>query len=796
MPNSHYDFFIAQARHKANSLLFYRLFALVVFCHALAVAVVGLLIGFLVTDDWGLSQFLLALALLFVYMALGIFVQKYRLAKGGIAIAKKLGAVRLFISPSQQAGVAFFPNFIRANQIRDLPSGYARFYEFAEQMSLASGLPVPLLYVLPNEQGINGFVAGFDEQDTVLILTQGAIDALDNEGLYGLIAHQYSAIMHGDGKLNIKVAIMTTGLSWFYECGEWLERLLLGEFNANYHKQTINQPLSQQDWVSYWQQEYQKATTNTYDKKYNSQAQRDTDAFVFALPLFGFLVLIRLLGLLGMASSDWIVSKFNRERSFLADATSIQLTRSYGIAGLLKYLNTGSSYLNNRTVNHLGYFFFAPIRPQEEFFDTHPTVDERLDKLGDKAYFVQSSELVQPLDKQELKQSHDWAVAHAPIVALAQEILVETITYQEAPQDSVVNGRLVVNQAWFDWRPHQDDELDSAKNNKQTDISTQSIDANLPEIFSLADIKKINPDWVISKHQRTVLGTIIVIESLQLMRFKFLPCEYQFDLVEIYEKNVSDDQFNTKNNAIKFDKIYPHFVGDDLLNALAKLDRKVDGCLTYLAFKKLNQQLHNDNIPLTDKELTILTHYYHQLLLLLKVGQSQLDPIKNYHRLVAKIYKLYQGTILALLLKRLGGRLERTVDEDLCVQILGNCQKFVPSLMDFPQKVQIQLILLAFLLSVQDNTLLLGQTNKLTQAFARLGQLASLPCCLKPNDIIALMHTTHGLLVGEWAILLLDLVGVENANNFVETLHTTCLYNANLSQKEQDLLLILKELIV
>lgn len=800
MLNSHYDFFEAQRQHKQNSMLLYRLFALVVAVHILLLLIVCLMAGVAITGDMNLSYFWFALLVLSIYIILGIFVQKYQLAQGGVAIAKKMGAVRLFLDKTGQGETEFFANFIRASDINKLPSGYARFYEFAEQMSIASGVPLPLLYVLPNESGVNAFVAGFDEKDTVLVLTQGAIDELDNESLYGLIAHQYSAMIHGDGELNLKVAVMTTGLSWFYECAEWLERLLLGNFHSEYHGKEIikNTPLTKDDWVRQWQQEYRVVNTGYHFRSYQNNNEADVQALAFLLtvPLFGFLLAIRFVGLLGMVSSDWIVAKFNKERSFLADATSIQLTRSFGVGQLLGELIKKSSFLKNPNANHLGYFFFAPIKAKEEFFDSHPTIEERLEKLSLKEYFVKSIEITKPLDKKVLDNSHNLALKHAPIIALAEEILIETVKYVPAPTDKVVDGRLVVNQEWFDWSDNTSDNTTYHQEKHpiiQTQLAQNEIETNGDGIFTKEKIKTLQTDWIITKHQRAVLGTLIVIESLQLMRFAKLPADSQFDLYAIYSKSVLDNDCGGKQN------IYAHGVGDDLLQAIAKINRKADGVLTYFAIKKFYQQLHNPNIALTEKQLNILNVYYDNLLKLLTIQQNESDapltPIQDYTRLLAKIYKLYQAVVLALLLKLLGERLGRAIDNN-GVDILAKLAHIIPNAKNMPQKSQIALILLAFLVSVQDNSLLIEQTDKLTATLGRLARLCGLPIDLNESELIACMHLSHRLTVGEWAVLLLLLVGVDNAHGLVETLHTACLYDTALAQKESDLLLLLKALLL
>lgn len=778
MPHSAYDFFTAQAHHRRLSLFFYRLFALVVVLHAFGLLFVCLLVGFFFTGDLGLSYWLFSLFLLFVYVVLGVFVARFRLAEGGVAVAKRMGAVRLFIDQSgEHKGQAlFFSTFVRAGKISDLPSSYARAYEFAEQMSLASGVAMPFLYVLPNQMGVNACVAGFDDDDTVLILSEGAVDTLSNEALYALIAHQYGAIIHGDARLNLKVNMMTTGLSWLYECAEWLETLLLGKFDADYHgKQPIrttplSKPLTKEDWVYYWQNQPHHRTPYSVRQYKHASYNRTTDeavgAFALFLPVFGFLVVLRLVGLFGMASSDWIVARFNRERSFLADATSVQLTRSFGIGELLNVVRAGSSFLSGSCANHLGYFFFAPIKEQQEFFDTHPSLDERLDVLGLQAYQELGIALTRPLDKAMLDDCHSHALDHQKIIPLAQE-LIEHLAYTPAPADKVVDGRLVVDKDWFDWRPY--DEMDKVEVGS---VAVTGVVWQLSEPFLPKQLKSVQLPWALTKFERQKVGVLSLIEALCLCRFGVI--NKQHSLYEIYIK----PYHNNVGGAMvrQFD--------DELLSALALTDRRCDGVLIAKAIRTLARHIHNANIPLTNNERTSLTEYQKSLICLVKTYQHQGTKTTNAKELADKLPMFYYGAVLALLIKTLSPLGESGFDDDYLFAQAG--------LSDFDKTQALWLLVLAFLVSVQDNSLLLKEYDKMTSALVRFGRLVGVDVAgLDKATLVSLIENTHHFGVADWAVCLLAL-GQTKSNP--ETLYTALLYDTAISQLESDLYLLLVEL--
>lgn len=738
-------FFAAQRHHKRLSLVFYRLFAFVVFLHALGLFLLCLVLGAVLTGDILLSYWLFCVFLLFVYLVLGVFVGRYRLVQGGSAIAKRMGAVRLFIDKNADYQEAqFFDTFIRAGSIQDFPSSYARAYEFAEQIGLAAGVAVPALYVLPNQTNINACVAGFDDADMVMILTQGAVDNLNNEALYALIAHQYSAILHGDAHLNLKVGMMSTGLSWLYECADWLENAIFGQFDASYHTKlgTQSEPFSKSDWVRHWQSD---------SKMYGQQRNDDAlAALVFpVLFLLFFVFVLRIMGLLGAVSRDWIVSRFNRERSFLADATSVQLTRSDGIEDLIDYTKVHSSFLTGSVANHLGYFFFAPIGEQAEFFDTHPSPDERLTNLWAKSYFAFGRTMAQSINKTALQQSHHAALNYAPVLALAQEVFIETVQYVNAPQDTIVDGRLVANEAWLDWSSTHEESVPS----QPCVVSTHAFkDHALPSLIDLQTLKDVSLPWVISKHLRAPLSTLLVIEGLLLMRFEKLSLE-KVTLGQIYGEPSFD--------------VYLHDIGEELLRAMAGMDRRCDGALLLLAIKKFRFHLNNHAIALSDKQCQLLRRY-HDSLLGLKAGKAFALP-ESQKELLAACERFLCALVLANVW-----------------QILSKKHSTTDTVMSAHEGFG---ILLAFLVSVQDNSLLTKQTQSLLVHLDRLCRLS----CIDTLDFDAIC-VAHSFGVLDWVQLLLGLSALDNKKRAIETLASACYHDGVLVQKEYDMLELLGEL--
>ena len=79
-------------------------------------------------------------------------------------------------------------------------------------MSLASGVPAPRLFVMPREPGINAFAAGFTPADAAITVTGGALAQLNRDELQGVIGHEFSHILNGDMRLNIRLIGLLAGI--------------------------------------------------------------------------------------------------------------------------------------------------------------------------------------------------------------------------------------------------------------------------------------------------------------------------------------------------------------------------------------------------------------------------------------------------------------------------------------------------------------------------------------------------------------------------------------------------------
>lgn len=245
-----------------------------------------------------------------------------QLSSGGKAVAESLGGQRIN------------PNTNDANEKRAL--------NVVEEMAIASGMPVPAVYLLSHEQGINAFAAGNSPADAVIGLTQGCIEQFNREQLQGVIAHEFSHILNGDMRLNIRLIAVLNGILFIGLIGS----VLLRGNMLGYH--------------SY------------------SRRSRDSRLVMLAIALLA-------IGWLGKFFGSLIKSAVSRQREFLADASAVQFTRNpQGIADALKIIggyNAGSKVENPHSseVSHL--FFGQAISKINALFSTHPPLTERIQRI-------------------------------------------------------------------------------------------------------------------------------------------------------------------------------------------------------------------------------------------------------------------------------------------------------------------------------------------------------------------------------------------------------------------------------
>ncbi|MBY5982330.1 M48 family metallopeptidase [Ferrimonas balearica] len=207
-----------------------------------------------------------------------------------------------------------------------------RLLNVVEEMAIAAGTSVPPVYLLDNESGINAFAAGHSPRDAVIGVTRGALDAFDRNQLQGVIAHEFSHILNGDMRLNLRLMAVLAGILFISHIGELLM---------------------------------------------HSSRGRSKESSQLALLGIGLLVL----GWIGTLFGKAIKAAVSRQREFLADASAVQFTRNpNGIADALKLIGASqfSSSVNHANASESSHLFFGNIRPKTHWLATHPPLEDRI----------------------------------------------------------------------------------------------------------------------------------------------------------------------------------------------------------------------------------------------------------------------------------------------------------------------------------------------------------------------------------------------------------------------------------
>jgi len=218
-----------------------------------------------------------------------------------------------------------------------------RLRNVVEEMAIASGVPVPEIYVMESESGINAFAAGFAPGDAVVAVTQGTLELLNREELQGVIAHEFSHILNGDMRLNIRMMGVLFGIMVLGIIGRFMLR---GSYYSGF-----------------------------------SSSRRGKNASGIMMIGLG----LTLLGWIGVFFARLIKAAVSRQREFLADASAVQFTRQTdGIANALKKIGGYEQhyYIQRTDPEEVSHMLFAGgVARLTSLFATHPPLAERIKAL-------------------------------------------------------------------------------------------------------------------------------------------------------------------------------------------------------------------------------------------------------------------------------------------------------------------------------------------------------------------------------------------------------------------------------
>lgn len=315
------DFFSAQDHARRNSRWLILWFALAVSGIIASVYVVTALALHYFTHDpyspaspWSLELFLVVLFGVGGLIAAGSAWKIAILARrGGARIAEELGGrlvERATAHPLER-----------------------RLVNVVEEMAIASGVPAPPVYVLDEERGINAFAAGANIDEAIVAVTRGALEQLSRDELQGVIAHEFSHILNGDMRLNLRLIGVLHGILVLTLAGRTLMRGGRG-------------------------------------------GGRNGGAFVIS----GAMLVAA--GYLGTLCGKIIKAGVSRQREYLADASAVQFTRNpQGIAGALARIAGAGSTVEHPRAEEASHMFFGTSARFSRLLATHPPIDDRIRRI-------------------------------------------------------------------------------------------------------------------------------------------------------------------------------------------------------------------------------------------------------------------------------------------------------------------------------------------------------------------------------------------------------------------------------
>ncbi len=317
-----------EARKRTALLVFLFIVALICIVAATYAALSwGLAVGHIDSSFWNLERFGAVAAGVTLLVAAASAIKTSSLSGSGAKVAEMMGGRPI--------------NNLTGDPHEQL------LMNVVEEMAIASGVPVPLVYLLENEPGINAFAAGHGAEDAVVAVTAGALRAFTRDELQGVIAHEFSHILNRDVRLNTRLSGIVFGILVIALTG----RIIVSTMG--------------------------RGRIRTSNDKGGGA--------IMVIVVLGLVLMA--VGYIGLFFGKLIKQAVSRQREFLADASAVQFTRNPdGLASALKRIagwNEGSQ-LQAANAEEISHFFFADGMKKGFFstmLSTHPPLEDRISRL-------------------------------------------------------------------------------------------------------------------------------------------------------------------------------------------------------------------------------------------------------------------------------------------------------------------------------------------------------------------------------------------------------------------------------
>ena len=277
-----------------------------------------------------------------LFVIIARWVYRYSTLSTGVAVMKELGAKQVH----------------RGNLADDdRNASRLRFFNVCEEMSIASGLDMPSVWILEDVPGVNALAAGTDPSSAAVCVTRGAVDHLTRDELQGVVAHEFSHILNGDMQLNLRITSLIAGITAIARIG----RGMLSVFESD----TAN------SWIRL-----------SGGSRRGGKSKDGGGAII--LIYLGTAAALWLVGSIGAFFARLVQCAVSRQREFLADASAAQFTRNpEALARALRFASLADAVRGGRAfeswkgdVSHMLFSGSA-----ERLLSTHPSSEERIRRL-------------------------------------------------------------------------------------------------------------------------------------------------------------------------------------------------------------------------------------------------------------------------------------------------------------------------------------------------------------------------------------------------------------------------------
>lgn len=308
-----------------------------------------------------------------VFMLIMVWTKFVEMREGVDYVMQKLGAIEI-------------------NQFNQHPI-VARYMQVVTEMSVAAGILLPRLFILPSYD-INAFAIATGKKDTAIAVTEGSISRLTRSELQALIGHEISHILHKDPILNFKLIGWLYGLQSIYLYGYTMFSFFTRHFFGDF------------DIVNRFCLGYSMRTIGSGSKEFGDGNQGVVILIVIiTLPIIMLSLLIMSVGAIGAICARIVKAIISRQREYLADSESVRFVRGRYIVQVLEKiaLLEGDEEQYNTTAldathQEFAHFYLQNYQEKTSIFDTHPPILKRIRKIQ-PAYRFPGKSMVQVLDQ-------------------------------------------------------------------------------------------------------------------------------------------------------------------------------------------------------------------------------------------------------------------------------------------------------------------------------------------------------------------------------------------------------------